>query len=219
VPVCFAGGYLLQRGLLGRVRGADSLAPLLMTFAISIIVQNLLLESFGADGRRASGGELETMTLPVGQSINLGVLPLITLAVAVAMAFALDRLLYGTSLGARLRAVSDDPGAADLIGMSTARTCAMAMGLVGVTVAVGATFFSMSSFFAPTSGPSSLLIAFEVVVLGGLGSLWGTLIGGIVIGVAQSIGGQFDVAWQTLAGHLAFLVLFMLRPQGLFPRA
>lgn len=163
VPVCFAGGYLLQRGLLGRVRGGDSLAPLLMTFAISIIVQNLLLESFGADGRRVPAGDLETMTLPLGESVYLGVLPLATLAVAVAVAFGLDRLLYGSSLGARLRAVSDDPGAADLIGMSTARTCAMAMGLVGVTVAIGATFFSVSSFLPagwdelPTSASAQAL--------------------------------------------------------------
>ena len=219
IPLCFAGGYLLQRGLLGRVRGKGTLAPLLMTFAISIIAQNLLLEAFGADARRAPAGDLEVMSLSLGQDVHVGVLPMLTLAVAVAMALGLDRLLYHSALGARLRAVSDDPDAADLIGMATARTCAMAMGLVGATVAVAATFFSMFSSFDPTTGPSSMLIAFEVVVLGGLGSVWGALLGAIVIGLAQSVGGQIDVAWQSLAGHLVFLSIFLIRPQGLFPRA
>jgi branched-chain amino acid transport system permease protein len=127
-------------------------------------------------------------------------------------------VLYRTRLGARIRAVSDDVAAADLVGLPSARIYAIAMGIVGVTVAISAGFMSVWTNFDPTSGPNRLLIAFEAVVLGGLGSLWGTLVGGIIIGVAQAIGAQVDAAWQLLAGHLVFLAIFMLRPEGLFPK-
>jgi branched-chain amino acid transport system permease protein len=130
----------------------------------------------------------------------------------------LDFVLYRTRLGARIRAVSDDVAAADLIGLPSARIYAVAMGIVGVTIAISAGFMSVWTNFDPTSGPSRLLVAFEAVVLGGLGSLWGTLIGGIIIGVAQAIGAQVDAAWQLLAGHIVFLVIFMIRPEGLFPK-
>jgi branched-chain amino acid transport system permease protein len=92
------------------------------------------------------------------------------------------------------------------------------MGIVGVTMALSAGFMSVWTNFDPTSGPSRLLVAFEAVVLGGLGSLWGTLAGGIVVGVAQSLGAQVDAGWQLLAGHLVFLTIFLIRPQGLFPK-
>jgi branched-chain amino acid transport system permease protein len=134
------------------------------------------------------------------------------------MVVVLDFVLYRTRLGARIRAVSDDVAAADLIGLPSARIYAIAMGIVGVTLAISAGFMTIWTNFDPTSGPSRLLVAFEAVVLGGLGSLWGTLIGGIIIGVAQAIGAQVDAAWQLLAGHIVFLVIFMLRPEGLFPK-
>jgi branched-chain amino acid transport system permease protein len=134
------------------------------------------------------------------------------------MVIVLDFVLYRTRLGARIRAVSDDVAAADLVGLPSARIYAVAMGIVGVTVAISAGFMSIWTNFDPTSGPSRLLVAFEAVVLGGLGSLWGTLLGGIIIGVAQAIGAQVDAAWQLLAGHLVFLAIFMLRPEGLFPK-
>jgi branched-chain amino acid transport system permease protein len=136
----------------------------------------------------------------------------------VALVSALDLLLYRTRLGARIRAVSDDIGSANLIGLPSARIYAVAMGIVGVTIAICAAFMSVWTNFDPTSGPSRLLVAFEAVVLGGLGSLWGTLAGGIIVGVAQSIGAHFDAGWQLLAGHLVFLVVFLIRPQGLFPK-
>jgi branched-chain amino acid transport system permease protein len=134
------------------------------------------------------------------------------------MVVVLDFVLYRTRLGARIRAVSDDVAAADLIGLPSARIYATAMGIVGVTIAISAGFMSIWTNFDPTSGPSRLLVAFEAVVLGGLGSLWGTLAGGIIIGIAQVVGAQVDAAWQLLAGHLVFLAIFMLRPEGLFPK-
>jgi branched-chain amino acid transport system permease protein len=218
LPIAFAGGYLLQRLLLQRVLGKGVLPIILVTFGLSIIVQNGLLGTFGADTRKVAGGSFETATLMLGGGVNVGLLPLAIFLSAVAMVIVLDRLLYRTRLGARIRAVSDDVATADLVGLPSARIYATAMGIVGVTVAISAGFMSIWTNFDPTSGPSRLLIAFEAVVLGGLGSLWGTLAGGIIIGVAQVVGAQVDAAWQLLAGHLVFLAIFMLRPEGLFPK-
>jgi branched-chain amino acid transport system permease protein len=218
LPLAFAGGYLLQRLLLQRLLGKGVLPIVLATFGLSIIIQNGLQGVYGADVRKVSGGALETATIPLGGEINIGLLPLTIFAAAIALVFVLDRLLYGSSLGARIRAVSDDVAAADLVGLPTGRVQALAMGIVASTMAVSAGFMAVWTNFDPTSGPSRLLIAFETVVLGGLGSLWGTLAGGILLGVAQAIGGQFDAAWQVLSGHLVFLAIFLLRPQGLFPK-
>jgi branched-chain amino acid transport system permease protein len=219
LPLAFFAGFALQRLLLQRVTGGGVLPVILVTFGLSIIIQNGLLEAYGADTRRISGGALETATLTLGAGISIGVLPLLIFAAAVAMVLALDGLLYRTRLGARIRAVSDDVAAADLIGLPSARIYAIAMAIIFATVAVAACFMAVRTNFDPASGPSRLLIAFEAVVLGGLGSLWGTLAGGILLGVAQSIGAQFDAAWQMLAGHLLFLLVLVLRPQGLFPKS
>jgi branched-chain amino acid transport system permease protein len=218
LPITFVGGYLLQRLLLQRVLGKGVLPIILVTFGLSIIIQNGLLGTFGADTRKVAGGAIETATLVLGGGVNVGLLPLTIFLSAIAMVIVLDFVLYRTRLGARIRAVSDDVAAADLVGLPSARIYAIAMGIVGVTVAISAGFMSVWTNFDPTSGPNRLLIAFEAVVLGGLGSLWGTLVGGIIIGVAQAIGAQVDAAWQLLAGHLVFLAIFMLRPEGLFPK-
>jgi branched-chain amino acid transport system permease protein len=218
LPLSFAGGYLLQRFLLQRVLGKDILSVILVTFGLSIIIQNGLQAGFGADTRLVRSEEFATATVSLGGGINVGVLPLTIFVAAIAMILALDLLLYHTRVGAHIRAVSDDLAAANLVGLPSPRIFALAQGIVGVTVAISAGFMSVWTNFDPTSGPSRLLVAFEAVVLGGLGSLWGTLAGGIVLGVAQSIGAKFDVSWQALAGNLVFLVVFILRPQGLFPK-
>lgn len=218
LPIAFAGFYLLQRFLLQRVLSESVLPVILVTFGLSIIIQNALLGTYGADTRKVAGGAFETATLALGGDINVGVLPLTIFISAIVMVIALDRLLYKTRLGARIRAVADDPDSAKLIGLPSARIYAIAMGIIGVTVAISAGFMSVWTNFDPSSGPSRLIIAFEAVVLGGLGSLWGTLLGGIILGVAQAIGAQFDAAWQQLAGHLVFLAIFVIRPEGLFPR-
>jgi branched-chain amino acid transport system permease protein len=218
VPVAFIGGYLLQRLVLQRVLGQSVLSIVLVTFGLSVIIQNALQGIYGADTRLIPGGGIETATLHFGGGINVGVLSLVIFLSAVCLVLALDVLLYRTRLGARIRAVSDSVTSADMVGLRSAHIYAVAMGIVGITMVVCAAFMSVWTNFDPTSGPSRLLIAFEAVVLGGLGSLWGTLAGGIIVGVAQSIGAQFDAGWQLLAGHLVFLAVFLLRPQGLFPK-
>ncbi len=218
VPLAFVAGYVLQRLLLQRVLGQGVLPVILVTFGLSIIIQNALQGTYGADTRKVPAGSIETATIHVVDGINVGVLPLTIFVAAVLLVLLLDRVLYRTGIGARIRAVSDDPSAANLIGLPSPHIYAIAMGIVGITIAISGAFMAVWTNFDPTSGPSRLLIAFEAVVLGGLGSLWGTLAGGILLGVAQTLGGQFDAAWQVLAGHIAFLVIFTLRPQGLFPR-
>ena len=218
LPAAAAGFYALQRLLLQRTAGQNPLLALLVTFGVAIIVQNGLLQGFGADTRTLPGGGLETATIQVGPGFYVGVLPLVTLLAAVALVAVLDLFLYRSRLGARIRAASDDVAAAELIGLSTPGISALAMAVAGATAAVAACFMGMRMNFDPTSGPSRLLTAFEAVVLGGLGSLWGTLAGGVVLGVAQSVGGEFDAAWQAIAGHAAFLLIFLLRPQGFFPK-
>lgn len=218
-PIAFGLGWAAQRFLLQRIVGKGVLPVVLVTFGLSIIAQNGLLEIFGPDTRKLSGGALEIASAPLGPGLDVGLYPLAVFAVAVATIAALDALLYRSSLGARIRAVADDPSAADLIGLSSAKIYAVAMGIVGVTVAIAACAMAIWTNFDPTIGPSRLLAGFEAVVLGGLGSLWGTLAGGVILGLAQNIGGQFDASWQSLAQHLVFLVMLIARPQGLFVRS
>ena len=218
LPVAFGVGFALQRFLLQRVVGKHGLLVILVTFGLSNIIQNGLLEAYGANTRKVAGGWMETATIRLGAGINIGVFSALTFVAAILIVVGLDLVLYRSGIGAKIRAVSDDVAAADLIGLSSARIYAMAMGISFVTIAIAAGFMSIWSNFAPSSGPSRLLIAFEVIVLGGLGSMWGSLAGGIVLGVAQTIGAQFDIAWQTLAGHIVFLLVLLVRPQGLFPK-
>jgi branched-chain amino acid transport system permease protein len=218
LPLAFLVGFALQRFLLQRVVGENVLLVILVTFGLSIIIENGLLEGFGANPEKVSGGWIETATIDLGHGINIGLFQVVTFAAALALVAALDLLLYRSGIGAKIRAVADDVAAADLIGLSSAWIYAVAMGISFVTIAIAAGFMSIWTDFDPASGPTRLLIAFEVVVLGGLGSMWGSLVGGIVLGVAQSVGAQFDIAWQMLAGHIAFLVVLAVRPQGLFPK-
>jgi branched-chain amino acid transport system permease protein len=216
LPVAFAFGFALQRFLLQRVVGESVLLVILVTFGLSIIIENGLLEGFGADTRKVSGGFMETATIALGSGINVGLLQVITFGAAVVVVGALDLILYRTGIGAKIRAVSEDVAAADLVGLSSKRIYAVAITFVTIGIAAG--FMSIWTNFDPASGPARLLIAFEVIVLGGLGSLWGSLVGGIVLGVAQAVAGQFDITWQALAGHVVFLIVLAIRPQGLFPK-
>lgn len=219
LPVAFAMGLGVQRLLLQRVLGRSHLlSVLLVTFGLSVVIQNGLLEGFGPDTRKIAGGAIEMATIRLPLGVNVGLLPLVTFAVAVVMIAALDLLLYRTTVGAQIRAVSDDAAAAELVGLRPNRIYGIAMGIVGVTIAVSACLLAIRTNFEPTSGTRQLLIAFEVVVIGGLGSLWGTLIGGILLGVAQAVGAHFDASLEMLAGHLLFLAVLVLRPNGLIAR-
>jgi len=218
-PIMFAIGYALQAGMLNRTLGRDILPPLLVTFGLSIITQNGLLELFSADSRRLGVGALETASVALGGGLAVGVVPLLTLGSAVFVIATLNLVFYRTQLGRAFRATSDDPEIAQLMGIDNKRIFALAMGVAMLVAVVAALFLGMRSNFDPTIGPARLLYAFEAVIIGGLGSLWGTLAGGVIIGVAQTVGAHINPEWQILAGHVAFLLVLMLRPRGLFPRA
>jgi branched-chain amino acid transport system permease protein len=218
MPIMFVVGYALQRYVLNRVLGPDILPPLLVTFGLSVVIQNVLLEGFSADSRRIPAGALETASLPLGP-VTVGVMPLLTLFSAIGVILALQWLFFRTSLGRAFRATSDDPVTASLMGIKPQRVFAQATGIAMVVVTIAALYLGTRANFDPTVGPARLIYAFEAVIIGGLGSLWGTLAGGIIIGVAQTLGAAISPEWQILGGHLAFLIVLLVRPRGLFPRA
>jgi len=218
VPLMGIIGYALQRGLLNRTLGDDLLPPLLVTFGLSVIIQNGLLELFTADSRRLQAGAIEVASLQVAPGLSVGVLPLLQFAVAIAVIGGLQALFYRTAVGRAFRATSDDPSVAQLMGLDNRHVFALAMGLSLAVVAIAGVLLAVRTNFDPAIGPARLIFGFEAVIIGGLGNLWGTLAGGIVLGVAQAIGAKLDPGWQLLAGHLAFLLVLAVRPEGLFPR-
>jgi branched-chain amino acid transport system permease protein len=218
VPLMAVLGYALQRGVLNRTLGDDLLPPLLVTFGLSIIIQNALLELFTADSRRLQAGALEIASIQLAPGISLGVLPLLQFATAIAVIAALQFTFYRTALGRAFRATSDDQTVAQLMGLDNRHVFALAMAISLAIVAVAGVFLAIRTNFDPSIGPARLIFGFEAVIIGGLGSMWGTLAGGIVLGVAQAIGAQINPGWQVLAGHLAFLAILAWRPDGLFPK-
>jgi branched-chain amino acid transport system permease protein len=219
VPLMFGLGYALQSVLLNRALGRNILPPLLITFGLSIIVQNGLLETFSADTRRLDVGSLQSASLPIGGGIAIGVMPLIGLVAAIGVILLLNALFYRTAVGRAFRATSDDVEIAQLMGINNRSIYALTMGISLAVCALAAFFLGTRANFDPSIGPARLLYAFEAVIIGGLGSLWGTLAGGIVVGLAQTIGAHIDPEWQILSGHVAFLIVLVIRPRGLFPRA
>jgi branched-chain amino acid transport system permease protein len=218
VPAMFVLGYVLQRWLLNYTLGTDILPPLLVTFGLSIINQNALLEIFSADSRRLQMGALETASLHLGPNLAVGWFPLIVFLSAVGVIAALEALLYRTKLGRAFRAVSDDPDTARLYGVNNRTVFALATAVALAVVSIAGVFLAIRTNFDPSIGPARLLYAFEAVIIGGLGSLWGTLAGGVILGIAQSVGAALDPGWEILAGHVAFLLVLLLRPRGLFPK-
>lgn len=216
-PLMFAAGWLLQRLVLNRTLGEDILPPLLVTFGLSVVLQNALLEGFSADSRRLSLGALETASLPLGP-VTVGVMPLLTFASALLVIMGLNLLLHRTAVGRAFRATADDPATASLMGIRPDRVFAMATAVAMLVATIAALYLGARASFDPSIGPARLIYAFEAVIIGGLGSLWGTLAGGIIIGVAQTVGAAVNPEWQILAGHIAFLIVLLARPRGLFPK-
>ncbi len=218
VPIAMAFGYALQRGILNRTLGNDILPPLLVTFGLSVIIQNGLLQIFTADNRKLQAGALETGSFQLLPGVDIGYLPLLQFIVAIAVIAGLQYLFYKTALGRAFRATSDDSETAQLMGLDKRKVYAWAMALSLGVVAIAGVFLGIRTNFDPAIGPGRLIFGFEAVIIGGLGNLWGTLIGGVVLGVAQGIGAQINPGAQELAGHLVFLLVLAFRPTGLFPR-
>jgi branched-chain amino acid transport system permease protein len=218
VPVMFALGYAMQRGLLNLTLTGGLLPPLLVTFGISVIIQNALLQGFGAYTYRLQQGAVEVASVQLPGGVTIGVYPLLVFAVALAAIGSLQLLFYRTRLGRAFRAVSDDADTAELMGIDNRSLFALAFGIAMIFTALAGVLFAIRTTFDPAAGPIRLILAFEAVIIGGLGSMWGTLVGGMVLGIAQAIGAALSPTWQILAGHIAFLIILIIRPSGLFPR-
>lgn len=219
VPVMMAFGYVLQRLILNRSIDHGPLAPLLITFGLSVIIQNVLLDVFSADSRGLDAGSIENDSIRITNQIAIGVYPAVTFVVAVVVLGGLALILARTQLGRALRATSDDHAAARLVGIDHRHLYAVAMAVALGTAAIAGVFLGIRTTFGPSDGPVQLISAFEAVIMGGLGSLWGTLIGGMTLGIAQALGGQVSPALQPLAGHVVFLAVLIFRPRGLFAPA
>jgi branched-chain amino acid transport system permease protein len=220
VPLMAGFGYLLQRGLLNlTLRGGDVLASILATFGLSVVIQNLLLEGFSADSRGLDAGRIENAGIRISSDLAVGWFPLVMLLVAVGVLVGLQLLLSRTRLGRAFRATADDPSTARLMGIDHRHLYALATAIALGTVAVAGIFLGIRTTFTPSLGPTRLIFAFEAVIIGGLGSLWGTLAGGLVLGVAQTLGAQISPGWGVLAGNLVFLAVLAFRPTGLLGRA
>jgi branched-chain amino acid transport system permease protein len=217
-PLMAAIGYALQRLLLNRTLGDDLLPPLLVTFGLSVIIQNGLLELFTADSRKLQAGSIEVDSIAIGPGLAVGTLPLIQFVVAIVVIAALQAIFYHTALGRAFRATSDDRAVAQLMGLDNRHVYALAMALCMAVVAIAGVLLAVRANFDPSIGPARLIFGFEAVIIGGLGSMWGTLAGGIILGVAQAIGAEINPGLQLLAGHLAFLFIVAIRPEGLFPK-
>ena len=218
LPLAFAFGYALQRYVLNGTLGRDPLPSLVVTFGLSIVIQNLLLELFSADPRSIETGGLNTESLALPGGLAIGVLPLLILVVAVAATAALQWLFNRTQLGRAFRAVSDDKEIAELMGMNSNKVYALATAIAFVLIAVAGVLQAMRTTVSPSDGPLLLLFAFEAVIIGGMGSFWGTLVGALLLGLTQQVGFRIDPGWGIWFGHIVFLVVLVLRPQGLFPK-
>jgi len=218
LPLAFGFGYLLQRHVLNGTLGRDPLPSLVVTFGLAIVIQNGLLELFSADPRSIETGGLNTRSIALGGDSAVGLLPLLILGCAVAATAALQWLFGHTRLGRAFRAVSDDREIAELMGLDARKLYALATGIAFVLIALAGVLQAMRTTVSPADGPLLLLFAFEAVIIGGMGSFWGTLCGALLLGLTQQIGFRLDPGWGIWAGHLVFLAVLVLRPQGLFPK-
>ncbi|MDM0085408.1 branched-chain amino acid ABC transporter permease [Variovorax sp. J31P179] len=217
VPAMFVIGWTLQLSLLNRVVGRDPLAPLLLTFGLSIALQNLLQEGFTADTRSLPAGAVALQGLVIGD-LSIGVLPLLGTAVSVIVFAATSWTIGKTHWGRQARAVADDPSTARLVGVNDRRFFALVTGFIFAVIAIGAALYGIRTPFSPTAGPERLLYSFEAVVLGGLGNIWGTFAGGLIIGVAQLFGAKLSSGLGPFFGHLVFLIALLIRPSGIFKK-
>ena len=216
LPGAFLVGYVFQRLIFQRVIGVDPAYQIVATFGLSVIVQNALLTHYKADNRSLKIGSLATKTIKVNNQIGIGWLPLITFGCAIAVLGTLSVFLKRTKLGRAFRATSDDPEAARLMGIDNRRVYGVALAIAFATVALAGVLLGARTTFDPFVGPSRLIYAFEAVIIGGLGSLWGTLAGGVTLGIAQATGRQISPQWGELVGHVVFLVVLVVKPTGMF---
>ena len=220
VPVMAVIGYALQRTVIQSALDRSVLTTLIVTFGLSVVIENGLLQFFTANSRGIGVGlALVTGSFSIGSQIQIAYLLVVIFAAAVVVLLGLQYFLSRSKYGRLIRAVADDKEAAQLAGADYRHVFGIAAALAFGTVALAGIAYGMYAQLAPTTGTDTILLfAFAAVVIGGLGSLWGTLLGGIVLGVAQQVGEQINISYEALAGYLVFLAVLVLRPQGLTSR-
>jgi branched-chain amino acid transport system permease protein len=206
-------GWLIQWLVLDRSARGGQLLPILSTFGLSMVIDNSLFEQFGADTRSLANaiGDLSWDSWELPGGLYVGKLPVLIFVTAVVLLAGLQLMLTHTRLGRAIRATAEDPDTAGLVGIDAGRVNAAAAAITLVTVTIAGMFLAMRGTFEPYSGAPQLLFAFEAAVIGGAGSLWGTLIGGIVLGVAQTFGASLHPLGFLIAGHAVFLVIVFTR--------
>ncbi len=218
LPVAALIGYAVQRYILNQTLGKDPVPSLVVTFGLSIVIQNALLETFSADPRSIESNGLNIQSLALSDSLSVGVLPTLILCFALIATVGLQWLFANTRLGRAFRAVSDDPEIAELMGLRSKNVYALATALAFGLIAMAGVLQGLRTTVAPSDGPMLLLFAFEAVIMGGMGSFWGTLAGSMLLGVTQQVGFRLDPGWGVWAGHLMFLFVLLVKPQGLLPK-
>jgi len=220
VPLMAALGYALQRTIIQSALDRSALTTLLVTFGLSIVIENGLLQFASANSRAIGVGlPLVRDSFSLGSQIQIGYLLVVIFVTAVIVLLGLQYFLSASKYGRLIRASADDPEAAQLSGADYRHVFGIAAAIALGTVALAGIAYGMYSQLQPTTGTDTILLfAFAAVVIGGLGSLWGTLLGGVVLGVAQQIGAQINISYEVLAGYLVFLAVLALRPQGLTAR-
>ncbi|MES0199926.1 branched-chain amino acid ABC transporter permease [Mesorhizobium sp. M0011] len=218
VPLAVLMGWVLQKAVLNRVVGSDPLPSLIATFGLSIALQNLMLQIWSANSRSLPGHGIESQSIEIG-GIYIGLLPLIVLAVATGLTWGLDLTLKRTRFGRALRAASADVEAAAMTGINPRAVYAMATAAAVGILGFAAVFQALRSTVAPADGPAQLIYAFEAVIIGGMGTVWGAFAGSMVLGISQAVGFRIDPGFGVLAGHIVFLIVLATRPQGLFGKA
>jgi branched-chain amino acid transport system permease protein len=213
VIIMAIAGWLIQRLILDRSARGGQLLPILSTFGLAMVIDNSLFEQFGADTRSLANaiGDLSWASWELPGGIYLGKLPVLIFVVAVALLAGLQLMLSRTTLGRAIRATAEDPDTAGLMGIDAGKVNAAAAAIAMVTVTIAGIFLGMRATFEPYSGAPQLLFAFEAAVIGGAGSLWGTLIGGIILGIAQTMGASLHPLGFLIAGHAVFLIILLAR--------
>jgi branched-chain amino acid transport system permease protein len=220
VAIMAALGYVLQRSLFQAAINRGELTTLIVTFGLSIVIENGLLQFFTANNRGiGTGSSLVSSSFSIGAGLTIAWLDVVIFGLAVVVLLSLQYFLSASKYGRLIRAVADDREAAQLAGADYRHVFGIAAALAFSTVALAGIAYGMTTVVSPTTGTDTILLfAFAAVVIGGLGSLWGTLVGGIVLGVAQQIGAQINISYELLAGYIVFLAVLVIRPQGLTAR-
>ena len=215
VPAMFIFGYLLYKGLIGRLSSGKDENILLVTLGLSILIENLALMFFKGDSRTILVSYSDTM-IEVGPAF-VPLPKLISFAVAMALCAALGLFMQRTDMGRAIRAVAKERVGARLVGIDVDRIFAISYGIGLATLGAAASLMMPIFYVSPTVGHVFVLVAFTVVVLGGMGSFLGAVVGGLIIGLTESFGGLFlGESMGQIGISLIFILILLFRPSGLF---